>query len=360
MTKKVKTICWITLAALIILSLFGTPICAAGKDNYIYYSSIVNQNFVYGQRNNGASETGTYRIFTPYTGIAYPANNYDNDYLYVRSLTSSTSNPLKYVYLPLFLANYADIVIYTAGKTANVTKFTVTAVDSINDGIATPCDFSQATDCTEEYDWQNADNGTSVDRTTFALRSLNVHTKVAKTDILRITFDTSTSAAGIFVAVANVSPSVDNGAVTDGLNSVVTAINNNGTTIDNSVQQLINTTISYGDDANYYLDAITYATDGQQVQVSTLQQHFTTALQAINAQQQIMHNNILANAPSEQQVNNNISIDNIAPDMDVSIIGGGSSDTGIGIILNDTRVIAMLVMVFGIATLSYLLFGRKT
>lgn len=380
MTKKLKTVLRITLAALIILSLLCTPNFASDEYIRYYMSSLFRQNITYGQYADG-TEYMYYGVVGNASSQEYN-NTYvtvDNDLIY--ALAEAATKSVKYLYIPIYsgAANAYDYYMVLASTTLNYAKqLKISAVDTIYNGVATPASFNEfnATGTISSETWSRT-QGTF---TVYPLR-FSVNPTTAKADFIRITLNNQTVTGSLIIGMYEIKV-IGSAGSTEQIHSDFNALNQNitntitqiqqqgdkisssidqsGDAIVQSVQQLTNTTIKYGDDANYYLDAITYATDGQRLQVTSMQQHFTTALQAINAQQQIMHNNVLQNAPSEQQVNNNISIDNIAPDMDVSIIGGGSSDQGIGIILNDTRIIAMLVMVFGIATLSYLLFGRKT
>lgn len=380
MTKKVRSICWITLVALIILSLLCTPTYASDEYIRYYMHSLFCQNITYGQYADGTEFM--------YYGVVGNSSyqEYNNTYVTVNNdliygLAEAATKSVKYLYIPIYsgAANAYDYYMVLASTTLNYAKqLKISAVDTIYNGIPTPASFNEfnATGTITSETWSRT-QGTF---TVYPLR-FSVNPTSAKADFIRITLNNQTVTGSLIIGMYDIKV-IGSAGSADQIHSDFNALNQNitntitqiqqqgdqisssieqsGDAIVQSVQQLTNTTIKYGDDANYYLDAITYATDGQKLQVQSLQMHFATALQAINAQQQIMHSNILGNAPTEQQVNNNISIDNIAPDMDVSIIGGGSSDTGIGIILNDTRVIAMLVMVFGIATLSYLLFGRKT
>lgn len=402
MIKKTKTVLRITLAALIILSLCCTTSYASDEYIRYYMATLFNQNITYGQYADG-SEYMYYGVVgdADYQELNNKYVTVDNDLIY--GLAEAAKKSVKYLYIPIYsgAANAYDYYMVLASTTLNHAKqLKISAVDTIYNGVATPATYNQfnATGTITQENWTRTQGAINV----YPLR-FSINPGTAKADFIRITLNNQTVFGSLIIGMydikvigsagsaeqlhsdfINLNQNITNtitqiqqqgqeisNAIGNSSNEIAqqiqqqgqniqNKIDENGEAIEQKVQQLTNTTIKYGEDANYYLDAIAYATDGQKLQVTSVQQHFSTALQAINAQQQIMHNNVLQNAPSEQQVNNNISIDNIAPDMDVSIIGAGSSDKGIGIILNDTRVIAMLVMVFGIATLSYLLFGRKT
>ena len=286
-----------------------------------------------------------------------------------------------YFYVPIYssAANAYEYQMYI-GSTSNgvCNQLDVVSVDTIYGGAATPASYAQQDDTNIFDQWQTADGGST---SYIYNRTLDINPKAAKVDMIRITFATQTVFALTIIGlyninivgatadldtlradVNNISNNISNmiTEIQQSGYSIVQSINNNTNSTANEIKTLTDTTIKYGDDANYYLDAITYSTDGQQLQIQTLQQHFGTALQAIQAQNQIIHNNVINNAPTENQVNQVISKDQIAPDVNVSVIGGGSSNSGIGIIMSQTRVIAMLTCCVGIAILSYLLFGRKT
>lgn len=353
--------CVALIAALIYV--LSTSVCADGLDNYIYQSSIVNQSFAYFEQASGATKAGTYQAFTMYNGINYPADNYNFDYLYMRYAGGATGNLIKYIYIPLFQASSVSISMYTSGSSTNVAAYKITAVDSINAGVATPCEFSQSSNHTAAYSLIKAEaTSVSGNTTSLVLRKCTITTP-GKTDILRLTIDTTVT-GNIYFGIFEITPIANVTSISEGIQNIVSTINQQTTDINNNnnsnTQSIVNTVIKYGDDANYYLEAITYSTQDQQLVVNTTKQKFNTALQALQAQNQIIHNNVINNAPTENQVQQVISKEQIAPDVDVAVIGGGTSDSGIGIIMSQTKVIAMMVLVMGIAILSYLLFGRKT
>lgn len=272
-----------------------------------------------------------------------------------------SNGTIKYFYLPIYTTNAKSVsweIIHGTHSSYDMIGYKVAAVDSIYNGVATPCIYNQS-----EYYLMQTIN----DYRRWYGEKLSVVCATDLVDVIRITLDAETT-GDFFLALTDIisvtaTPDQlynDISNISTSINNVVTEIQTNTTSTDSAIQQLTNTVIQYGDDGKYRLEVITYSTDGQQLQIQTLEQHFNTALQAIQAQNQIIHNNVISSAPTENQVNQVISKDQIAPDVDVSIVGGGSSDSGIGIIMSQTRVIAMLTCCVGIAILSYLLFGRKT
>lgn len=354
--------CAALIAALICV--LSTSVCAEGQENYIYNSVIVNQDFTYFEYKNAKIDAGYYQAYSLY-GVVDSVYDTDNnyDYVHMRVNEGASGYVVKYIYLPLFVTTSVQIDLFTAGATASVTAHNIIAVDAINDGVSTSCDFVQADEVTDEMSLIESDSGVISGHTAnMAFRTCSVTTP-GRADILRITVDT-TSIKTINVGVFKINPIVNVSSISQGIQNIISTINQQTTDINNNnnnnTQSILNTVIKYGDDANYYLEAITYATQDQQLIVSTTQQKFSTALQALQAQNQIIHNNIINNAPTENQVQQVINKEQIAPDVDVAVIGGGTSDSGIGIIMSQTKVIAMMVLVMGIAILSYLLFGRKT
>lgn len=353
--------CVALIAALICI--LSTSVCAEGLDNYIYQSNIVNQSFAYFEQASGETKAGTYQAFTMYNGINYPADNYNFDYLYMRYAGGASGNVIKYIYLPLFQASSVSISMYTAGTSANAVAYNIIAADAINAGVATPCEFSQSSKPSATYSLIKAEATTVSGNTiNLAIRKCTITTP-GKTDILRLTIDTTVT-GNIYLGVFEITPIANVTSIYQGIQNIVSTINQQTTDINNNnnsnTQSIVNTVIKYGDDTNYYLEAITYSTQDQQLIVNTTKLKFNTALQALQAQNQIIHNNVINNAPTENQVQQVINKEQIAPDVDIAVIGGGTSDSGIGIIMSQTKVIAMMVLVMGIAILSYLLFGRKT
>lgn len=353
-TKLCKIIMKLTLivSAAILLS---TPNYALSD---AYLVSVMGQEYhEYVQYTNGNTGMGSLVSYD----LTYTETNATvTDHIIAREDTG-TSGTIKYFYLPVYTTNAKSVsweIIHGTQSSYDMIGYTVTAVDSIHNGIATPCTYNQS-----EYYLMQSIN----DYRRWYGEKLSVVCATDLVDVIRITLDAETT-GDFFLAltdIINVTATPDQlysdiTNISQSIENVVTEIQDNTTSTDNAIQQLTETVIQYGEDGMYRLEAITYSTDGQKLQIQTLQQHFGTALQAIQAQNKIIHNNVINNAPTENQVNQVISKDQIAPDVDVSIIGGGSSNSGIGIIMSQTRVIAMLTCCIGIAILSYLLFGRKT
>lgn len=353
-------------AAMIValICVLSTSVCAEGLENYVYNSVIVNQSFAYFEYTNGTTNSGAYYSYNLYQAVDHVQDEDGNyDYVHLRALSGSSGKIVKYIYLPLFQSSSVDVTLFTASNIASVKAHNIVAVDAINNGVATQCDFTQSTSVTELMPLIQADSGlTTQGRVNLSFRQCTVTTN-GRADILRLTINTASNAT-ICIGVFKINPIANVSSISDGINSIITTINQQTADINNNnnnnAQSIVNTVIKYGDDANYYLEAITYATQEQQLVVNTTKQKFNTALQALQAQNQIIHNNVINNAPTENQVQQVINKEKIAPDVDIAVIGGGTSDSGIGIIMSQTKLIAMMVLVMGIAILSYLLFGRKT
>lgn len=350
--------CAAFIAALICI--LSTTVCADGLEEYIYQTNIVNQNFNYFERADGTTLTGSYLEYTVYRADNYPEQDYLDkpqlygyDYVYMRRGAGATGNPIKYIYLPVFMACGVQIELYTASSSNAVKAYQITAVDAIKNGVTTSCEFTQSEASSEGVQLIRYEEYPSVSDDTTALWIRRLSVNVPKSvDILRLEIST-TSVGNISIGVFEQTPIPNGAEITEGINNIISTINNQS-------QSIVNTIIKYGDDANYYLEAITYSTEDQKLIVNTTKQKFNTALQALQAQNQIIHSNVINNAPTQNQVQQVINKEQIAPDVDVAVIGGGTSDSGIGIIMSQTKVIAMMVLVMGIAILSYLLFGRKT
>lgn len=355
LTKKVKSICWITLAALIILSLLCTPTYALSD---AYLVSVMGQEYhEYVQYTDGSTGMGSLVSYD----LSYTETNATVTEHIIAREDSDGNGTIKYFYIPIYTTNAKSVsweIIHGTQSSYDIIGYTVTAVDSIYQGVATPCVYNQS----EYYLMQSI-----TDYRRWYGEKLSVVCATDLVDVIRITLDAETT-GDFFLALTDIinvtaTPEQlysDISNISTSINNVITEIQTNTTTTDGALQQLTNTVIQYGEDGLYHLEAITQQTDGQKLVYQTLQQHFNTALQAIYAQNQIIHNNVISNAPSEQQINHVISKDQIAPDVNVAVIGAGTSNSGIGIIMSQSRIIAMMVCVMGIAILSYLLFGRKT
>lgn len=380
--KIIKQLALILSAAILLCTqIYATSHTFDDASRY-YIRRIFNQDFVYGQYKDGSSfmsqniATSSFADYG-YTEF-YPEVNY-HQLIYAQA--AAATKTVKYLYVPICSASanaYNYMMVIGSPSSNYAIQLDIIAVDTIYNGVATPANYNQykSNGALRSENWARSQGSLTVYPIQF-----NVQPVAQNADVIRITLSDQTVTGSLIFGMYDIQVTSSASSIPQLItelnnietsltsivteiqtsnNAVISAINDNTTSTQSVISSLIETTIKYGDDANYYLDAITYSTDGQKLQVQSLQQHFASALQAIQAQNQIIHNNVINNAPTENQVNQVISKDQIAPDVDVSIIGGGSSNNGIGIIMSQTRVIAMITCCVGIAILSYLLFGRKT
>lgn len=111
---------------------------------------------------------------------------------------------------------------------------------------------------------------------------------------------------------------------------------------------------------NTYLHTITTVSDEDKLQIITIKNSYSSINETMQHYESIIDAaNASINAPTASAAAGALDRTQILPDFDASSIGAGSSDSGIGIILSNAWVIKMLVAVLGIASLSYILYGKK-
>lgn len=372
--EALKRISTLSVAIAMIIAM-AIPINGTGYTDASLYQNIMGITGLYYWQyedgtSGGANASGS--DYREYYRAPVDGSEQEGTWYFARGETPSKK--IRYWYIPIMTTAASSICfnfVFGSANQTTVRLIDVVAVDTIYNGVATPCEYMFGTeDLMDNYQTYLTLNTTSATKTAFYLKDLEVMPKTAKAEYIRIETEQDTDYASYYqqnTFIALYAMEAINEADSETIISEITNINESISSIITEIQNntselntLTQTVIKYGDDANYYLEAITYSTEGQTLAVNTLKQHFTTALQAVQAQNQIIHNNVISNAPTENQVQQAINKEQIAPDVDAAVIGGGTSDSGIGIIMSQTKVVAMMVLVMGIAILSYLLFGRKT
>lgn len=69
---------------------------------------------------------------------------------------------------------------------------------------------------------------------------------------------------------------------------------------------------------------------------------------------------VQSNKADPEQLASQISADNALIDVQPELIGGGTTDSGIGIILNNSIVLKMLMCVLSVALIAYVLYGKRS
>lgn len=111
---------------------------------------------------------------------------------------------------------------------------------------------------------------------------------------------------------------------------------------------------------NTYLHTISTVSDEDKLLIITIKNSYSSLNETMQHYESIIDAaNASINAPTASAAAGALDRTQILPDFDASSIGAGSSDSGIGIILSNAWVIKMFVAVLGIASLSYILYGKK-
>lgn len=110
-----------------------------------------------------------------------------------------------------------------------------------------------------------------------------------------------------------------------------------------------------------YLSTITTVSDDDKLLIVTLQGSYDDVRQKMQQYTQIINSADAAiNAPAPSDIAPTLDAGNVFPDADFKSIGAGTSESGIGLLVNHPIVVKLLLAVFGVATLAYIIYGKRT
>lgn len=284
---------------------------------------------------------GTYRLFSSRDGtVSIP----------MRSYSSVGGQSIGYMYIPFYLTDVASINVGMSTTSSGMVTPSApmpTSVDVVLGGVSTSVDFTQG----ESYTLTPTDGlPVKFNDLTFAYTGGNI-------DVVRLRMASNSGISGFglrYIVLTTTGGDIQIiinliGDLQATINELISVIKSQG---DFTSTQLVAIT--------EYLHTIVTISDEDRLQIITIQNSYSSINETMQHYESIIDAaNASINAPTASAAAGALDRTQILPDFDASSIGAGSSDSGIGIILSNAWVIKMLVAVLGIASLSYILFGKK-
>lgn len=284
---------------------------------------------------------GTYSLFSSRDGtVSIPMRQY----------SSLGGQSIGYMYIPFYLTDVASINVGMSTTSSGMVTPSApmpTSVDVVLGGVSTTVDFTQG----ESYTLTPS-NGLPVkfNDLTFAYSGGNI-------DVVRLRMAANSGISGFglrYIVLTTTGGDIQIiinliGDLQATINELISVIKSQG---DFTSTQLVAIT--------EYLHTIVTISDDDRLQIITIQNSYASINETMQHYESIIDAaNASINAPTASAAAGALDRTQILPDFDASSIGAGSSDSGIGIILSNAWVIKMLVAVLGIASLSYILYGKK-
>lgn len=269
----------------------------------------------------------------------------------MRSYTSLGGQQISYMYIPFYLTDVASINVGMSTTSSSMVTPSApmpTSVDVVLGGVSTSVDFTQG----ESYTLTPSDGTLPVkfNDLTFAYSGGNI-------DVVRLRMANNSGIAGFglrYIVLTTTGGDIQIiinliGDLQATINELISVIKSQG---DFTSTQLVAIT--------EYLHTIVTISDEDRLQIITIQNSYSSINETMQHYESIIDAaNASINAPTASAAAGALDRTQILPDFDASSICAGSSDSGIGIILSNAWVIKMLVAVLGIASLSYILYGKK-
>lgn len=179
-----------------------------------------------------------------------------------------------------------------------------------------------------------------------------------------ITLDSSTLATGnsqdiLMVGIVNMT-SLNN---LRSIETSLSAIQNQLTTLNStlsSIKTLLQTANTGSTAINNNIQQIINQSSTDIAAVEQIQQKLEQANIDINDILSQTDSYVQSNKADPEQLASQISADNALIDVQPELIGGGTTDSGIGIILNNSIVLKMLMCVLSVALIAYVLYGKRS
>lgn len=285
---------------------------------------------------------GSYRLFSSRDGtVSIP----------MRTYSSIGGKQIGYMYIPLYLTDVASINIGMSTTSSGMVTPSApmpTSVDVVLGGVSTSVDFTQG----DSYTLTPSDGTLPVrfNDLTFAYSGGNI-------DVVRLRMAANSGITGFglrYIVLTTTGGDIQIiinliGDLQATINELISVIKSQG---DFTSTQLVTIT--------EYLHTIVTISDEDRLQIITIQNSYSSINETMQHYESIIDAaNASINAPTASAAAGALDRTQILPDFDASSIGAGSSDSGIGIILSNAWVVKMLVAVLGIASLSYILYGKK-
>lgn len=289
-------------------------------------------------------------------------NNAAGDYYFYD--TSTFDIPLRlapsdnfiYAYIPLYLSDISQISV---GFVSGVASTRVnnpsarypnpTSVDLITNGTSRSVTFETSPSYSEFND--------QLGPLRYATFYPAYFTGTGNVDTIRLSYQSGNGLS--FVGLRYIVCTTSNGDIQIIINLIGE--------LDATIRELIDvlkaqgsTTVTQLIQINTYLHTITTVSDEDKLQIITIKNSYSSINETMQHYESIIDAaNASINAPTASAAAGSLDRTQILPDFDASSLGAGSSDSGIGVILSNAWVIKMLVAVLGIASLSYILYGKK-
>lgn len=254
------------------------------------------------------------------------------------------------MYIPFYLTDVASINVGMSTTSSGMVTPSApmpTSVDVVLGGVSTSVDFTQG----ESYTLTPSDGlPVKFNDLTFAYTGGNI-------DVVRFRMANNSGITGFglrYIVLTTTGGDIQIiinliGDLQATINELISVIKSQG---DFTSTQLVAIT--------EYLHTIVTISDEDRLQIITIQNSYSSINETMQHYESIIDAaNASINAPTASAAAGALDRTQILPDFDASSIGAGSSDSGIGVILSNAWVIKMMVAVLGVASLSYILFGKK-